>query len=60
LSIREPHVVRKVLVQKMSLCASGMPVSGPASPRERRASARSAAAIALASSKLMNAFNSPL
>src|SRR5215510_787606 len=39
-SMREPQVVRTPRVQKMSLCASGRPVSGPAWPE---ASATSAA-----------------
>src|SRR6266851_5558878 len=44
----------------MSLCAIGMPVSGSASPRARRASARLAASTACDSSKSMKAFNWPL
>src|SRR2546425_4294386 len=58
--MREPQVVRRARVQKMSLCAIGMPVSGSASPRARRASARSAAASACGASALMKAFSSPL
>src|SRR5882672_10883140 len=58
--MREPHVVRMVRVQKMSLCAMGIPVSGSASPRARRASARSAAASASDASTLMKLFSSPL
>jgi hypothetical protein len=46
-SIFEPAVVRTPWVQKMSLCAIGMPSSGErASPLLRRASLASAAARA--------------
>src|SRR5690606_9130768 len=41
-SIREPHDVFTPAVQKMSLCAIGTPVSGPAVPSARRRSASSA------------------
>src|SRR5437870_475281 len=62
--MREPQVVRMARVQKMSLCATGMPVSGPASPAfplpARRASARSAAASACGASAVIKAFSSPL
>src|SRR5688500_18879549 len=56
--MREPQVVRSARVQRMSLCATAMPVSGPAAPRARCSSARRAAARARDSSTLMNAFNS--
>src|SRR3990172_332265 len=46
-------------VQKMSLCASGIPASGPPSPLARRASARRASARLRASSTVMKAFSSP-
>ena len=47
-------------VQKMSLCATGMPSSGPvASPCARRSSARLASASARASSTVMKAFSAP-
>ena len=45
-SMRDPQLVRIPFVQKMSLCASGTPVSGPPSPRAMRASARRASASA--------------
>src|SRR5690349_12115337 len=45
-SMREPQLVRTPLVQKMSLCASGSPVSGPAEPSFKAASARTACAMA--------------
>ena len=44
--MREPQLVRMPVVQKMSLCASGTPVSGPPSPRAMRASARRASSSA--------------
>src|SRR5438132_4795202 len=56
--MREPQVVSRSRVQKMSLCAIGMPVSGSASPRARRASARFAASSACDPSTLMNALSS--
>ena len=37
-SIFEPQVVSMPRVQKMSLCATGIPVSGPAAPAARRLS----------------------
>src|SRR5882672_1250928 len=55
--MREPQVVRSTRVQKMSLCAMGMPVSGPASPRARRSSARRADSRASDSSTSMKAFS---
>src|SRR6266699_2818417 len=42
----------------MSLCAIGMPVSGPASPFARRASARRASERLRAASTVMKAFSS--
>src|SRR5260221_7995029 len=56
--MREPQVVRRPRVQKMSLCAIGMPVSGVAFPLERSSSALLAAARAPASSTLMKALSS--
>src|SRR2546423_8325685 len=44
----------------MSLCAIGMPVSGPASPFARRAWARRASERLRAGSTVMKAFSSPL
>ena len=44
-SIFEPQLVRTPRLQKISLCANGMPVSGPASPAWMRASAALAAAL---------------
>ena len=59
-SILEPQVVRQPLAQKMSLCAIGMPVSGPASPaRDALVRAARAAPGARASSTVMKAFSSP-
>src|SRR5437879_6097522 len=58
--MREPQVVSRSRVQKMSLCAIGMPVSGPASPFARRASARRASERLRAASTVMKAFSSPL
>src|ERR1041384_1628234 len=60
--MREPQVVRKSRVHRMSLCAIGIPVSGPASPLARRSSARRAAARlrSLSSSVEMNALSSRL
>ena len=62
--MREPQVVRMPLVQKMSLCATGMPVSGPASPAfplpARRSSATRACARLTSSSTVMKAFSLPL
>src|SRR6185295_15106239 len=55
--MREPQVVRKSRVHRMSLCAIGMPVSGPASPFARRASARLAALRLFSSSVEMKAFS---
>src|SRR4051812_29007905 len=57
--MREPHVVCRPCVQRMSLCAIGIPVSGWVSPHERRASASSAALSAAASSTWTKAFSSP-
>src|SRR5258706_11381694 len=56
--MREPQVVRRPRVQKMSLWAIGMPVSGVAFPLERSSSALLAAARAPASSTLMKALSS--
>src|SRR5438046_5795091 len=58
--MREPQVVSRSRVQKMSLCAIRMPVSGPASPFARRASARRASERLRAASTVMKAFSSPL
>ena len=59
-SMREPQVVRSPRVQKMSLCAIGMPVSGAGLPgaqtRDRRAAASASAASALT---LMKALSRP-
>src|SRR6266850_2409213 len=55
--MRDPQVVRSTRVQKMSLCAIGIPVSGWPSPLARRASARFAASRASDSSKSMKAFS---
>src|SRR5258706_8202802 len=46
-------------VQKMSLCASGTPVSAAASPAARRASAFFASSSARPSSTVMKAFRAP-
>ena len=43
-NIFEPAVVRQSRVTKISLCAIGTPVSGPAVPAARRASASAACA----------------
>src|SRR4051812_14336981 len=60
--MREPQVVRKSRVHRMSLCAIGIPVSGPALPLARCSSARRAAArlVSLSSSFEMNALISGL
>src|SRR5262249_26499262 len=60
--MREPQVVRKLRVHRMSLCAIGIPVSGPASPRARCSSDRRAAArlLSLSSSVEMKALSSRL
>src|SRR4051812_21702784 len=47
-------------VQKMSLCATGMPRSGARSPAARRRSASRACFSARSGSTVMNAFSSPL
>ena len=57
--MREPQVVRVPLVQKMSLCAIGTPVSGPPCPAARRASARAASASAASAVTVMNALLTP-
>src|SRR5688572_19744665 len=57
-SMREAQVVGSARVQKMSLCAMGMPVSGPASPFARRSSARFAASMLISSSTVMKALSS--
>src|SRR6185503_21331081 len=56
-SMREPQVVRMVRVHRMSLCAIGMPVSGPAAPRAHKASACFARSSACDGSTLMKAFS---
>jgi hypothetical protein len=55
-SMREPQVVRKPPVMMTSLCAIGMPVRMPASPRARRASASRAATRARSPSIVRKAF----
>jgi hypothetical protein len=57
-SMRDPQVVFWSRVQKMSLWASGTPVSGPASCARSRASALAASASAASALMLMNAFRS--
>ncbi len=52
-SMREPQDVRTPSVQNRSLCASGTPVSGPASPAAIRASAASAWASAISGVTVM-------
>ena len=54
-SIRDAQVVRSPAVISTSLCAIGMPVSGPARPALRAASASRAACSAPSRSTLMNA-----
>src|SRR3954467_9995304 len=60
--MREPQVVRKSRVHRMSLCAIGIPLSGPASPLARCSSARRAEArlLSLSSSFEMKALSSGL
>ena len=58
--LSEPQVVRQPWAQKMSFCASGMPVSGPASPRARRSSAARAWARLFSASTLMKALSAGL
>src|SRR4051812_269576 len=60
--MREPQVVRKSRVHRMSLCAIGIPVSGPASPLARCSSALRAMARlpSLSSSVEMKALSSAL
>src|SRR5437764_12334871 len=55
--MREPQVVRRARVHRMSLCAIGMPVSGPAAARARISSARLAALSARGSSSVMKLFS---
>ena len=57
-SIFEPQVVRRPSVQKMSFCATGMPVMGSALPDASFSSAAAAAAKAFSSSTLTKAFKS--
>src|SRR5439155_19092025 len=54
-SMREPHVVGHSAAQKRSLCATGMPVSGAASPRAMRRSASRACARLFSRSTVMKA-----
>ena len=54
-SIREPQVVSQPSAQKMSLWAMGTPVSGPAWPEARRASAAAASARDLSGSTVTKA-----
>src|SRR4026209_1796959 len=56
--MREPQVVRSVRVHRMSLCATGIPASGPPSPLARRSSARRAASRLCEGSTVMNALRS--
>src|SRR5690606_19379378 len=58
-SIREPQDVFTPAVQKMSLCAIGTPVSGPAVSSARRRSASSASRSASSLVTVMNPFSSP-
>src|SRR4026208_444236 len=60
--MREPQVVRKSRVHRMSLCAIGIRVIGPASPLARCSSARRAEArpLSLSSSSEMKALSSRL
>ena len=55
-SIREPHEVRTPRVQKISLCAMGMPSNGLSSPARRRLSACAAPANAISPVTVMNEF----
>ena len=55
--MRLPAVVRTPAVQNRSLMASGMPVSGPASPRASAASAASAWRSASSGVTVMKAFS---
>src|SRR5437868_3905022 len=55
--MREPQVVRMARVQRMSLCAIGIPVSGAASPRALFASASRAQFSAWDASTLINALS---
>ena len=56
-SIREPQAVFTPAVQKMSLCASGMPVSGVALPCARRRSAAAACPSACSAVTVTKAFS---
>src|SRR5688572_11934731 len=56
-SILEPQEETQPLVQKMSLCAMGTPVSGPARPAARALSASRACARVSSSSSEMKQFN---
>ena len=58
-SMRDPHDVFTPVVQKMSLCASGIPVSGVAAPVASRLSAAAAASSACSAVTVMNAFSVP-
>jgi len=58
-SIFEPQVVRQPFVTKMSLCATGIPVSGFASPFAIRSSAARACARLFSASTVMNALSAP-
>src|SRR5581483_1865219 len=55
--MREPQVVRQLRVQKLSLCAMGIPVSVVPSPLAMRASAAAAWARLLSGSKVMKALS---
>ena len=56
-SIFEPQLVLTPFVQKMSLCASGRPVSGPALPEAKVDSATFACARADSAVTVMKAFS---
>src|SRR5262245_20881409 len=58
-SIFDPQVVNQPCAQKMSLCARGIPVRGPASPRAMRWSAARACARLRSGSTVMNALRLP-
>jgi hypothetical protein len=57
--MREPQVVRMPAVARMSLCAIGMPISGPSSPLPIAPSAARASASARSASTVMNALSFP-
>ena len=59
-SMREPQVVLTPLVQKISLCSRGMPVSEAMSPLAMALSASRALSIACSEHVVMTAFSAPL